>query len=172
MIPEFSFVLGGPDDPAGEIEKTFEFIRRIKAVHPECEVDPLLLQPDAAARAGLRADARRRRPPAGAAHATARRVPSCPRPPRNGPQPRWIDYVCHQDAPWLDARLRRRVSDFATVLGCRFPTVQDHHTPAWGKSLLRGSGELAAKTARYDDPWELRLARRMIPVREPQRDSV
>ena len=24
VIPEFSFVLGGPDDPEGEIEKTFE----------------------------------------------------------------------------------------------------------------------------------------------------
>ena len=27
VIPEFSFVLGGPEDPEGEIEKTLSFIR-------------------------------------------------------------------------------------------------------------------------------------------------
>ena len=34
VIPEFSFVLGGPDDPEGEIEQTFEFVRRLKTLHP------------------------------------------------------------------------------------------------------------------------------------------
>ena len=28
VIPEFSFVLGGPEDPAGETEKTLDFIKR------------------------------------------------------------------------------------------------------------------------------------------------
>ena len=30
VVPEFSFVLGGPEDPEGEIEKTFELIKRLK----------------------------------------------------------------------------------------------------------------------------------------------
>ncbi len=38
VIPEFSFVLGGPDDPEGEIEQTFEFVRRLKTLHPEAEI--------------------------------------------------------------------------------------------------------------------------------------
>jgi radical SAM superfamily enzyme YgiQ (UPF0313 family) len=31
VVPELSFMLGGPEDPEGEIESTFSFIRRIKA---------------------------------------------------------------------------------------------------------------------------------------------
>ena len=30
VVPEFSFILGGPEDPEGQVEKTFAFIRRIK----------------------------------------------------------------------------------------------------------------------------------------------
>ena len=38
IIPEFSFVLGGPEDPEGEIETTFEFIRKLKTLSPESEI--------------------------------------------------------------------------------------------------------------------------------------
>ena len=38
VIPELSFVLGGPEDPEGEVEKTLRFVREIKAVHPGAEV--------------------------------------------------------------------------------------------------------------------------------------
>jgi len=38
VIPEFSFVLGGPEDPEGEVENTLRFVRKLKAIHPECEV--------------------------------------------------------------------------------------------------------------------------------------
>jgi hypothetical protein len=34
-------------------------------------------------------------------------------------------------------RVRQRVRDFARVLGRRFPTVQDHRTLCWGKTVLR-----------------------------------
>ncbi len=64
------------------------------------------------------------------------------------------------------------MQDFSTVLGCRFPTVQDYRTPAWGKSILRGLARRRYESGRYDDPWELRLAKRVIPLREPQRESL
>ena len=38
VVPEFSFVLGAPPDPIGDMEKTFEFIRTIKRVNPATEV--------------------------------------------------------------------------------------------------------------------------------------
>nr|NIR61835.1 B12-binding domain-containing radical SAM protein [Gammaproteobacteria bacterium] len=38
IIPEFSFVLGGPDDPEGEIENTLAFIRELKSVNPAMEL--------------------------------------------------------------------------------------------------------------------------------------
>ena len=52
-------------------------------------------------------------------------------------EPQWIAYWCHTDVPWLTQRLRDRIRDFTTVLGCRFPTITDIRSPYWGKSALR-----------------------------------
>ncbi len=38
VIPELSFMLAPPQDPEGETERTFEFIRVIKRLHPATEV--------------------------------------------------------------------------------------------------------------------------------------
>jgi hypothetical protein len=81
-------------------------------------------------------------------------------------------WVCHQDAPWLTPKLRQRVLDFGRVLGCRFPTVQDHRTPAWGKAVLRGLAGWRYARERYDKPWELALASRLIPLRDPKTESL
>ncbi|HLX10659.1 MAG TPA: cobalamin-dependent protein [Thermoanaerobaculia bacterium] len=172
VIPELSFILGGPDgDQAAEIESTFRFIRRIKAIHPESEVVLYFYSPTP-----------RREPASELTRAAGRRLPVLERYGPDGPElpstpeewtePRWLDYVCHRDAPWLTPRLRRRVHDFATVLGCRFPTVQDHHTPAWGKALLRGLASWRYRTGRYGGAWELALAKRLLDPREPQRESL
>ena len=171
VIPEFSFVLGGPEDPAGEMEKTLSFIKRLKTIHPECEVVLYFYTPTPRREAasertrelGLRLPVQERYGPEG---------PELPTTPEEWTQPQWIEYVCHRDAPWLSPRLRQRVKDFATVLGCRFPTVQDHTTPRWGKALLAGLASWRYASGRYGNPWELELARRLIPLREPQSESL
>ena len=38
VVPEYSFVLGAPPDPLGDIAQTFEFIREIKQVNPATEI--------------------------------------------------------------------------------------------------------------------------------------
>ena len=38
VIPELSFMLAPPQDPEGETERTFEFIRHIKRLHPRTEI--------------------------------------------------------------------------------------------------------------------------------------
>jgi radical SAM superfamily enzyme YgiQ (UPF0313 family) len=171
VIPEFSFVLGGPTDPEGEIENTLSFIKKIKAIHPTCEVVLYFYSPTP-----------RREKATAANKATGLRLPvmdeygpegpPLPITPEEWTEPKWINYVCHQDAPWLSPKLRRRVQDFATVLGCRFPTVQDYSTPRWGKAMLRTLARWRYETGRYGNPWELRLARKIIPLREPQRESL
>ena len=98
--------------------------------------------------------------------------PTLPTTPEEWTEPRWIDYVCHQDAPWLTPEIRQRVKDFSKVLYCRFPTVQDTVTPSWGKSLLRGLAGWRYASGRYGRPWELDLARRVLRPREPQRESI
>jgi anaerobic magnesium-protoporphyrin IX monomethyl ester cyclase len=171
VIPELSFVLGGPDDPEGEVERTLEFIKRIKLIHPQCEVVLYFYSPTP-----------RREPASDATRASGLRLPimdnygpdgpPLPTTPLEWTERRWIDYVCHQDAPWLSPRLRQRVRDFSTVLGCRYPTVQDHTTPAWGKSVLRNLSRWRYRSGRYGHPWELDLARRLVPLRQPQSEGL
>jgi radical SAM superfamily enzyme YgiQ (UPF0313 family) len=169
VIPEFSFILGGPEDPEGEMERTFLFIRRLKELHPECEVILYFYSPTpqrdpaAATGSGVRLPRLVTYGPEG---------PPLPTTPEEWTQPRWVSWVCHQDAPWLTPRARQRVKDFATVLGCRFPTVQDYRTPAWGKAVLRRLARRRYESARWENPWELRLAKRLIPLREPVRESL
>ena len=38
IVPEYSFVLGSPPDPMGDMARTFEFIREIKQVNPATEI--------------------------------------------------------------------------------------------------------------------------------------
>ena len=172
VIPEFSFVLGGPEDPEGEIEATFRFVKQLKKIHPECEIILYFYSPTP-----QREPAWRQRDHGGAGRIPILETygpegPALPTTPEEWTQPRWIDYVCHQDAPWLTPRMRRRVRDFSRVLYSRFPTVQDYATPRWGKSILRHVARWRYATGRYEQPWELDLVRRFIPLREPQRESI
>jgi radical SAM superfamily enzyme YgiQ (UPF0313 family) len=171
VIPEFSFVLGGPEDPEYEIERTLEFIRRVKRINPGCEIILYLYSPTPQReRTFLRSTAPG--PLLPVLNTYGPNGLDLPTTPEEWTQPRWINYVCHQDAPWLSQRMRQRVKDFAMVLGCRFPTVQDFSTPAWGKILLRGLASWRYTTRTYRNPWELSLARKYIRLREPQRDSL
>ena len=98
VIPELSFMLAPPQDPEGETERTFEFIRMIKRMHPTTEIMLYVYTP---------------LPPRVqiGAPAVSRPVP----PPRDGAgnpivfpdsadgwaEQKWVDYWCHQDAPWV-----------------------------------------------------------------------
>lgn len=171
IIPEFSFVLGGPEDPEGEIETTLTFIRRLKQLHPTCEIILYFYSPTPQVdRAALR------REPA-AAHLPVLKTygpsgPALPTTPEEWTEPRWVSWVCHQDAPWLTPSIRQRVTDFARVLACRFPTVQDYHTPTWGKALLQSLARWRYATETYRNPIELRIGQRLLRVRDPKSESV
>ena len=165
VIPEFSFVLGGPDDPEDAVEQTLAFVRRVKAVHPECEVILYFYSPTPQ-RDRAFADRRVAVLPTLATYGPG--GPQLPTTPEEWATPEWVRYVCHQDAPWLTPRLRARVNGFARVLGCRFPTVQDHRTPRWGKTVLKSIAWWRYATGTYARPVELDLARRLIPLKEPQ----
>ena len=38
IVPEFSFVVGNPPDPAADLAQTLSFIRRVKQVNPATEI--------------------------------------------------------------------------------------------------------------------------------------
>ncbi|HKD04869.1 MAG TPA: radical SAM protein [Bryobacteraceae bacterium] len=171
VIPEFSFVLGGPEDPEGEIERTFQFVRKLKAIHPQCEVVLYFYSPtpqrDPAYRKSGRPEA-----VLPVLNSYGPSGPELPSTPEEWTQPEWLNYVCHQDAPWLSSRMRQRVRDFGNVLGCRFPTVQDYATPAWGKRVLSALASWRYAAKYYTHPVELNIARKFIPLRRPQVESL
>ena len=83
-------------------------------------------------------------------------------------EPYWIIYWCHKTAPWVTERLHRRINDFETVLGCRFPTAIDVRSPPWGKAALRTLSAWRYRFRRYDRPWELDLSKKLVRVRDPR----
>ena len=165
VIPELSFMLAPPQDPEGETERTFEFIRQIKRLHPVTEVmiyiyTPLPLRRDNTNAAAARMAATLR-------DASGRPV-EFPASADEWARPEWISYWCHKDAPWLSPRLRRRIVDFTTVLGCRFPTIMDVRASPWGKAALRGLASWRYRYQRYHNPWELRVSRKLIRQWDPR----
>jgi anaerobic magnesium-protoporphyrin IX monomethyl ester cyclase len=165
VIPELSFMLAPPHDPEGETEKTFDFIRHIKRIHPKTEIMLYVYAP---------------LPPApGAKNPQVERSVSNLRDSDGAPlvfpttadgwaEPEWISYWCHTDVPWLTPRMCARIRDFPTVLGCRFPTITDVRSPYWGKSALRALASWRYRFQRYERPWELDFSKRFIKLWDPK----
>ncbi len=165
VVPELSFMLAPPQDPEGETERTFEFIRHIKRLHPPTEVMIYIYTPLPARRDNTNAQVARM---AATLRDVAGRPVAFPDSADGWAEPHWVSYWCHKDAPWLTPRLRRRIVDFTTVLGCRFPTIMDVRASAWGKAALRRLAAWRYRYQRYDNPWELRVTRRLIRQWDPR----
>lgn len=170
VIPEFSFMVAPPADPEGETERTFDFIRQIKRVNPASEIIIYIYTPIPGSQSAANFGPRSKE--------TVRMLDRSglpirfPATPEEWAEPKWIRYACHADAPWVSPRLRRRINDFSRVLECRFPTVQDHKTPHWGKAILGLLSSWRYSRREYDHPWELDLARKLVRLRQPRIDSL
>lgn len=167
VIPELSFMVAPPHDPEGETERTFEFIRLIKRINPRAEIIVYVYTPLPASSLPERM---RSKAPDQLLDVNGRPV-QFPTTPEEWTQPRWVDYSCHADAPWVSDRLRRRIRDFVTVLGCRFPTVQDVRYSSWVKTSLRALAAWRYRFRAYDRPWELDASRRLIRLVDPRATS-
>jgi len=95
-----------------------------------------------------------------------------PKTPEEWTEQRWVDYSCHADAPWVSEKLRRRIQNFVTVLGCRFPTVQDVRSPSWAKTTLRALATWRYALQKYDRPWELALSKKIVRLADPRVTSI
>jgi anaerobic magnesium-protoporphyrin IX monomethyl ester cyclase len=171
VIPELSFILGGPDDPEADVERTFAYIRQVKRRVPDAEIvlyfhTPMPRRDPRALRDGFAG------PEVTPATTYGPGGLALPTTPEGWADPRWVSYVCHLDAPWLTPRLRGRVNDFARVLACRFPTVQDIRTPRWGKHLLSMLASWRYASGIYRSPVELAWLHKRLRVRVPQAESL
>jgi hypothetical protein len=158
IIPEFSFVFGDPHDPAGEIENTLAFIRRLKQVNPDMELIRYFYTPT---------------PQRGGTYGNVDPLAGTPDTLEEWTEPRWLAWMTHEDpeVPWLDRELKQRVDDFELVLKSRFPSVHDRRTRPWGKTVGRVLAQTRWRAGRFDNPRSLRLLRRLATTSPDDRQA-
>jgi radical SAM superfamily enzyme YgiQ (UPF0313 family) len=165
VIPELSFMVAPPQNAEEETEHTFEFIRELKQINPQAEIIVYVYTP---LPESSRHEKDRGKRPGMALHDLNGEPVIFPKTPEEWTQPQWVNYACHADAPWLTDKLRQRIHDFVTVLRCRYPTVQDMRSPPWAKRSLSAIANWRYRYRKYDRPWELNLANRLVRLRMPQ----
>jgi radical SAM superfamily enzyme YgiQ (UPF0313 family) len=165
VIPELSFMVAPPENTEEETERTFDFIREIKRINPQSEIIVYVYTP---LPESSRHEKDRGKRPARPMLDLHGQPVAFPHTPEEWTEQRWVDYACHADAPWVSDDLRRRIRDFVTVLRCRYPTVQDLRSPRWVKHGLSTMAAWRYRFRRYDRPWELDLADRLVRLRRPQ----
>jgi len=158
VIPEFSFIFGDPDDPAGEIENTLAFVRRLKRVNPALELISYFYTPTP-----------QRRGTYGGVDALS----GTPTTLEEWVQPAWVAWMTHEDpqVPWLDRGLKARVEDFELVLKSRFPSVHDRRTRRWGKTLAQLLARRRWSRGEFSNPKALRVIRRLAQVAPDDRQA-
>ena len=155
IIPEFSFVLGNPVDPAGDIERSLELILDLKAENPRCEIILYLYTPV---------------PLPGMLDEDAAGEFAFPETLDEWLSPRWYRYEDRRDpgTPWLTPEMVRRVYDFESVLHARWPSVSDRNLAPWQRRMLRAVGAPRYHLGWYRRPVELKLLQRLWRYRRPE----
>ncbi|MBI4419968.1 MAG: B12-binding domain-containing radical SAM protein [Gemmatimonadetes bacterium] len=158
IIPEFSFVLGDPDEPRRELETTLAFIRRLKHINPRCEIITYLYTPT---------------PQRGGTYGGVDPLSGTPDTLDGWTEPQWMGWMTHEDpqVPWMTPDLKTRIEDFQLVLRSRFPSVHDLRTRRWGQEVARWLATRRWRRGRYENPRLLRAVRQLAQIPAPDREA-
>jgi radical SAM superfamily enzyme YgiQ (UPF0313 family) len=156
VVPEYSFVLGSPPDPMGDMAQTFEYIRRIKRVNPATEIILYTYTP-VPMDGGMYADA-------------ARMGFAFPRTLDEWASDRWRQLMMRrgENIPWMDGSVRTRVRNFERVLNAFYPTVTDRRLTPARRALLRLASGWRYALKMYTAPYELQALHRLIQYQRPE----
>ena len=149
MVPEFSFVLGGPDDPEEEISATLNLIRKLKRIDSRCEIVFHYYTPMPRAN-GLEAQVS---PPDG-----------MPESIEEWCEPDWVEWMTFEKprTPWMHRRLWDRVANFQLVLESRYPSVHSSKMDGWSGRLIRLMARRRWDEGRFERPVLLRVGRKLV----------
>ena len=155
IIPEFSFVLGNPVDPEGDVAATLALIGRLKQDNPACEIILYMYTPV---------------PLPGMYDEAVARGFAFPATLDEWLAPPWTRYEERRNAvtPWHDPALVRRVYDFETVLHARWPSVSDRNLRPWQKRVLRVLAVPRWRGGRLSHPFELKALQKLWHYRRPE----
>jgi tRNA A37 methylthiotransferase MiaB len=159
IIPEFSFVIGNPNDPERDTHATLGFIRKIKRLNPASEIIMYHYTPV---------------PQRGAMYGNIDAQISFPATPEEWASKKWMDFTLRIDpnTPWLKRKTKQLIENFELVVSSRWPTVQDIRAPRWSRALLKSLSAWRYAARIYGFPGELRLAHRFIDFRKPKQESL
>lgn len=159
IVPEFSFVVGNPQDPERDAQETIRFIRRIKRVNPDAEIILQHYIPT---------------PHPDGMYGKVDGKIEFPRTPEEWATERWYNFTTRHDpnVAWLPKKLKRHIDNFELVVNSRWPTIQDIHLPVWGRALLAGLSSWRYSLGLYHMPVELRYAQRLVALRKPRLESL
>jgi anaerobic magnesium-protoporphyrin IX monomethyl ester cyclase len=159
IVPEFSFVVGNPENPEEDTTDTIRFIRRIKKINPDAEIIVQHYIPT---------------PHPDGMYGNIDAKIQFPSTPDEWATERWFNFSVRYDPhlAWLPRRIKNRIDNFELVVGSRWPTIQDVQLPAWGRSVLKGLSSWRYALGFYDWPLELQLAHKFVALRKPKLESL
>jgi anaerobic magnesium-protoporphyrin IX monomethyl ester cyclase len=156
IVPEFSFVVGNPPDPEGDLADTLAFIRRIKQVNDATEIILYVYSPvpmdgtfyEAAQDQGFK----------------------FPDTLDGWVSDRWQTFALRRDpsTPWSHGEVRQKVRDFESVLNAYYPTVTDMRMTPARRALLRAASAWRYHAKAYTRPVELNLLQRAFRYQRPE----
>jgi anaerobic magnesium-protoporphyrin IX monomethyl ester cyclase len=156
IVPEFSFVLGSPPDPEGDVANTIEFIKRLKRVNRKSEIIMYMYTPV---------------PLAGELYDQAKASGfAFPTTLEGWCDPAWVEFSQRRSTtmPWVQDRLRQQVRDFERVLNAYYPTSTNPSLLGARSWLLRGVSAWRWHANVYRHPVELRALHRLVAYQRPE----
>lgn len=159
IIPEFSFVVGSPQNPDRDTRETIHFIRKIKKLNPDAEIIVQHYIPT---------------PHPDGMYGKVDGKIQFPTTPEEWATDRWFNFTVRQDPhlPWLPGRVKRRIDNFELVINSRWPTAQDIYLPRWGRMMLQALSSWRYAFGLYEYPFELSWAQKLVALRKPRWESL
>jgi radical SAM superfamily enzyme YgiQ (UPF0313 family) len=155
IVPEFSFVLGNPGDPEGDVSRSLALVRTLKRDNPRCEIILYLYTPV---------------PMPGPLDTARAQGFSFPDTLDGWISAGWRTFDGRRTAstPWMDRGLVRRVYDFEAVLHARYPSVSDRNLRSWQRAVLRVLAEPRWRAAATWRPLGIKALQRAWGYRRPE----
>ena len=156
IVPEFSFVMGNPPDPEGDVRGTLEFIRKVKRVNPHTEIIMYIYTPV---------------PLAGELYDEAKAEGfAFPETLEQWISDDWQDFAQRRSAqiPWLADPIHRHLRDFERVLSAYYPTITNPSLRGIKRFVLRAASAWRYHLGFYRYPYELRPLQRLLAYQRPE----
>ncbi|MFZ0544199.1 MAG: radical SAM protein [Candidatus Promineifilaceae bacterium] len=156
VIPEFSFVMGNPPDPEGDMRQTMEFIRKVKKINPDAEIIMYLYTP-----VPLSGDLYDRAKADGFAF---------PETLEEWVSPEWLSFSQRRSTtmPWIKRTLQDQIHDFERVINAYYPTSTDSKLTGGWRSVLRAVSAWRYHLRFYHFPIELRALHKFVAYQRPE----